>query len=91
MTHEAEGFYPDVDMDVFDSMRALLDAGADLDDRVAIERTIINPYEDDPSLSDRFIDWCIKAAKANLAAGLEPTETPGGPRYMCGFVPKEFD
>jgi hypothetical protein len=73
------------DMDVFDSMRALLDDGVDLDDRAAVERHLINPYKDEPPTSKRFIDWCIKAAKANKAAGgLE--RIPFG---LEGFVPPE--
>lgn len=34
------------EVDVFDSMRALLDDGIDLDDRGAVERVLINPYCD---------------------------------------------
>jgi hypothetical protein len=45
-----------------------------------------NPYKDDPVYGPRFIDWVIKAAKANL---------PGGPRSVRGLnigqhVPPEF-
>jgi hypothetical protein len=32
------------DMDVFDSVRALLDQGIDLDNQEAVERVLVNPY-----------------------------------------------
>jgi hypothetical protein len=45
-----------------------------------------NPYKDDPVYGPRFVDWVIKAAKANL---------PGGPRDVPGLtigqhIPTEF-
>jgi hypothetical protein len=45
-------------------MRALLKDGIDPNDRAAVERALINPYKDDPEMSKRFIDLCIKAAMA---------------------------
>src|SRR5262249_27959686 len=62
-------FDSSTDMDVFDSMRALLRDEVDLDDRAAVERVLINPYDLNPYFSSRFVNWCIKAAKANKAAG----------------------
>jgi hypothetical protein len=87
---EVEPIYPEKnmtdidDMDVGDSMRALLDANVDLTDRAAVEAVLINPYRGTTE-SERFVDWCIKAAKANQAAG-------GLERHVFGnrgFVPKE--
>jgi hypothetical protein len=72
------------EVDLFDSMRALLDDGIDLDDRGAVERVLINPYCD-TDLSERFVDWCIKTAKANHAAGGLQRHAFGG----GGFVPDE--
>jgi hypothetical protein len=73
------------DMDVFDSMRHLLDTGVDLDDRADVERVLINPYKENAETTERFITWCIKAAKANRAAGgLERHEFG-----LRGFVPPE--
>jgi hypothetical protein len=75
------------DMDVFDSMRSLLARGIDLDDRAAVERALGNVYAEHPQRQARFVAWCIKAAKANQAAGgLEPE-----PFGESGFVPPEFD
>jgi hypothetical protein len=76
------------DMDVFDSMRALLDQGVDLDDREAVERVLINPHGGhDPEIAARFVNWCIKAAKANKAVGGLQKEGLA----KTGFVPPEFD
>ena len=73
------------DMDVFDSMRHLLDTGVDLEDRAAVERVLINPYKENAETSERFVTWCIEAAKANRAAGgLERHEFGG-----AGFVSAE--
>jgi hypothetical protein len=51
------------DFDVFDTSRALVDDGVDLDDRAAVERQIINPYEDDQTISKQFVDVCIATAR----------------------------
>jgi hypothetical protein len=51
------------DIDVFDSARALLDHGVDLDDRAAVERALINPYKGDPETSKLFVERCIKLTK----------------------------
>ena len=72
------------DIDVFDSMRALLADGIDLNDRAAVERALINPYKDDLQTSERFVNWCIKAAKANIAGGLRKV-----PHGVEGYVPLE--
>ena len=72
------------DMDVFDSMLALLDDGIDLTDRAAVEKALINPYHG-TRLSGRFVDWCIKAAKANQAAGGLERHALG----VSGFLPEE--
>lgn len=74
------------DMGVFDHMRGLLDTGIDLDDRAAVEAALANAYDDDPQLHARFVDWCIKAAKANKAAGGLQTGPFGS---GSGFVPPE--
>jgi hypothetical protein len=62
-------------------MRWLLDDGIDLDDRAAVERALNYPYAND---EQRFVDWCIKAARANKAAGGLRREFGSG-----GFVPPE--
>jgi hypothetical protein len=72
------------DIDVFDGMRWLLDDGIDLDNRAAVERALNYPYANDEQTSKRFVDWCIKAARANKAAvGLHREFGSGG------FVPPE--
>jgi hypothetical protein len=78
------------DMDVFDAMRWLLDNNVDLDNRDAVvkclrgdERTYV--YDEDTATSDRFINWCIRAAKANLAVGGLERQEDG----CSGFVPPE--
>jgi hypothetical protein len=74
------------DMDVFDSMRALLDDDVDLTDRAVVEKALINPYEG-TRLSERLVNWCIKAAQANQVAGRLKRHAFG-----CeGFVPEEFE
>ena len=74
------------DMDVFDSTRALLDDDVDLDDRAAVERALLNPYRGDPVIRQRFVNWCIKTAKANKAAGgLQEHQFGAG-----GFVPPKM-
>lgn len=72
------------DMDVFDGMRALLDADVDLADRAAVEIALVNACRG-TGLSARFVDWCIKAAKANRDAGGLERHAFGG----AGFVPPE--
>jgi hypothetical protein len=74
------------DIDVFDSARALIADGVDLDDRAEVERELINPYQDDKETSARFVNWCIKAARANLDAG---SMTDDGKGFVEGFVPPE--
>ena len=72
-------------MDVFDGMRWLLDKGVDLEDRAAVERSLwCGMMEDDPA----FVDWCIKAAKANKAAG-GLQRNAHGITSVAGFVPPE--
>jgi hypothetical protein len=84
-TNPGNAFDAGTDMDVFDSARHLLRAGVNLNDRAAVERSIINPYEANPELSRRFVDWCIKAANVNRDAdGLQRHEFGGS-----GFVPVE--
>jgi hypothetical protein len=72
------------DIDVFDSMRALIHDNVDLNNRAAVEKALINPYKG-TRLSDRFVNWSIKAAKANRARGGLPHRAFGG----GGFVPKQ--
>jgi len=75
------------DIDVFDSMRALIADGINLDDRAAVEAAIIVPddYRRDAATFRRFVDWCIKAARANIeAGGLQRTGLG-----VAGFVPRE--
>jgi hypothetical protein len=58
------------DIDVFDSMRALLDDGVDLDDKTAVESALINPYDHDPETSRRFIAWASRRPRPiRLLAG----------------------
>ena len=59
------------DIDVFDGMRWLVDNGIDPDDRPTVEAELsfAEHYRRDPVLFERYVDWCIKAAHANLAAG----------------------
>ena len=72
------------DMDVFDAMRLLLDRKIDLSDRAAVERALPNRWYSDDAYR-RFVDWVIKSAAANIAAGgLEKHGLGGG-----GFVPPE--
>jgi hypothetical protein len=54
-----------VDMDIFDSARALVDDGVDLDDRAAVERMIIalGVYRQ-PETFQRFVDAVIAEAKS---------------------------
>jgi hypothetical protein len=73
------------DMDVFDATRALLEDDIDLNDRAAVARAIAVIYSNEPETRERFIDWCIKAARANKAAGGLPRDRFGG----FGFVPPE--
>ena len=75
------------DIDVFNSMRALIDEGVNLENRAAVEAAIIMPddYRCDPAMFRRYVDWCIKAARANLAAGGLQRDPFGG----AGFVPPE--
>jgi hypothetical protein len=88
---EMEEDYID-DMDVYDSMRALLADGIDLDDRAAVERVLINPHKADPATSKRYINWCIRAAKANQAeGGLRDIVVRGVCIGGAGFVPAEND
>ena len=72
------------DMDVFNSTRALLSENIDLNDCAAVERVLVNPYKDTP-LSKRFVDWCIKTAKANKATGGLEDISFG----QAGFMPTE--
>jgi hypothetical protein len=73
------------DLDVFDGMRLLLDRGIDLNDRAAVEAVLGEAVLGDPHLNARYVNWCIKAGKANQAAGgLE--RHPFG---SAGFVPPE--
>jgi hypothetical protein len=78
------------DMDVFDSMRWLLDKDINLDDRAAVTHALIKPgdYHKDPKTSERFVSWCIKAARANKAAGGLHS---GLHSSRAGFVPPEVD
>jgi hypothetical protein len=46
-----------------------------------------NPYRMHPVYGPRFIDWCIKAAKANLPGG----SLHGRVRTLGEHVPPEFD
>jgi hypothetical protein len=75
-----------VDMDVFDSARALVGDGVDLDDRAAVERAVINPYCE-TALSEWYVDWPIRTAKANLAAG--GFKKSGA--VTTGFVPPQHE
>ena len=66
------------DIDVFDSMRFLLDTGVDLTDLRAVERVLINPYAG-TEFGALFVDWCIASAKANRAkGGLQPIQSASG-------------
>jgi len=72
------------DMDVFDAMRLLLDRKIDLSDRAAVERALPNRWYSDDAYR-RFVDWVIKSAAANIAAGGLEKHGLG----VGGFVPPE--
>jgi len=73
------------DMDVFDSMRRLINRGVNLDDRAAVEAELLGCYSEDPTTFKRFVDWCIKSARVNIA------ERGTGPWQHGeeGFVPRQ--
>jgi hypothetical protein len=79
------------EMDVFDSMRALLRDGIDLDDRSAVERVLINPYAYDERTSARFVDWCVKAARFNKAEGRFMDRHRHPALVDAGIIPPEHD
>ena len=55
------------DYDVFDGMRWLLLNNVDLDDQLAVDRALCNPFycTARPALKDRYIKWCVQAARLN--------------------------
>lgn len=73
------------DIDVFDDMRRLLDACVDLTNRAAVEEALSNHCYAGTRLAKRYVDWCIKAAQANQAAGGLRRHAFG----CDGFVPPE--
>jgi hypothetical protein len=65
------------DYDVFDGMRWLLLNKVDLDDQLAVEHALRFPfyYAARPALKERFIKWCVQAARLNKESfgGLGPS------------------
>jgi hypothetical protein len=55
------------DYDVFDGMRWLPLNKVDLDDQLAVERALRIPFycAARPALKERFIKWCVQAARLN--------------------------
>jgi hypothetical protein len=55
------------DYDVFDGMRWLLLNKVDLDNQLAVERALWIPFYSAarPALKERFIKWCVQAARLN--------------------------